>query len=95
MSYFNPTGDTLVARQGYGATGGILDTIGGFVKSGAKAALEVYGSQKTSEGQAAAAKEIAIANAQGRSSMPSWALPAAIGAVGLLALVVISKRRAK
>lgn len=95
MSYF-PTGDTIIAREGYSGyapQGGVLDTIGNLVKSGAGAVVDLYGSAQKSAGEAAAYKDVAAQKTSG--GLPSWVLPAGIGVVGLAAVVLIARRSRK
>lgn len=100
MSYFTSAGDTLVSRRGYGGptpTGlsGVLETIGGFVKDGVSAAVDIYNSgQKAAGGQAALQQVVAQQQPAPRSGMPTWVMPAAVlGGAGLLAFVVLNKKR--
>lgn len=108
MSYFDVgAADQLIARRGYAGTepdglGGLFDTIGSIFKAGGQAALDVYGESQRNKGQAQAAKQIAKAQAAAQvaptessgGGMPSWVLPVAgIAAVGVVALVVLKKRR--
>jgi len=99
MSYFDLGNNTrLIARQGYGATGGLWDTlksIGGGAKDLGKGALSLYGEGKTSAGQAQASQAIATAAMQQpQSSTPAWLLPvAAIGGLALVAMLVLKPKR--
>ena len=100
MSYFDVAGpEQLIARRGYAGLeeplGGIMDKIGKFVSGAGKAALNIYDSGKTSEGQAQAAKEIAAQQAAAArgSSMPSWALPAGLAVAGVAVFMVMKKRK--
>lgn len=101
MSYFQPTnGPTeLIARRGYGGmtpTGGVLDKIGDFIKSGAKAAISVYSSGQQSAGQAQAYQQIAAqqqAALQQRSGMPGWVVPVAVGGVAVVAGALLLRKR--
>ncbi|MCC7024559.1 MAG: hypothetical protein IT338_17160 [Thermomicrobiales bacterium] len=103
MSYFQPTnGPTeLIARRGYGGptpTGldGVLDKIGDFIKSGAKAAVSVYSSGQQSAGQAQAYQQIAAqqqAALQQRGGMPGWVVPVAVGGVAVVAGALLLRKR--
>ena len=103
MPYFSPTGNTtLIARRGYGRTptglGGVVDQIGGFVKSGASAALSVYSSGQQAAGQAAAYRDIAQQQAQAAANaasggLPGWAVPVGLAAAGLAAVVIFTRKR--
>jgi hypothetical protein len=102
MSYFQPTGTTLIARRGYGGptpTGldGVLDKIGDFVKNGVSAAVNVYTSGQQAAGQAAAYQSIAQQQAAlaAQSRTPGWVMPVAIGGAALAvgAFVLSRKRR--
>ncbi len=98
---YHPTGTTLISRRGYGGPtptglGGILDTIGSFVKDGVSAAVDVYKSgQQAAGGQAAlqtALQQQAAAQAR-PAGMPTWVLPVAlVGGAGVLALVLLKKK---
>jgi len=98
MSYFTPTGTTLIARRGYGGatpTGldGVLDKIGSFLKGGASAAIDVFKSSQQNAGAAAAYQQIAMQQ-QVPSGPPSWLAPVAIGAGALVVgAIVLSKRK--
>lgn len=91
MSYKRST--TLIARDGYGPTSGVLDKIGDFLKSAGKGALSVYGSAQQSAGQAAAYQQIAT-QATARPAMPSWVMPVAlVGGVAVIAMLVMKPRK--
>jgi len=96
MSYFTSTGSTeLIARRGYGGQtptglGGVLDTIGNFVKSGVSGAVEVLKSGQQAQGQAQAYADIARQQAAGRT--PAWVAPVAIGGAALVAGVLLLGR---
>jgi len=90
MSYFDLGDTTLVERVGYSGVDGVTDKIGSFVGAAGKGALSLYGATKTSEGAALAYKEQLAAK---QSSMPSWLLPVSLGAVGLVAIFMITKKR--
>jgi hypothetical protein len=66
---------------------GTLSKIGGFFSDLFKGAVNFYGSKKTAEGQAAAYQQ--ILQQQQAGQMPSWVLPVGIGAVGLVAIVML------
>lgn len=95
--------EQLVARPGYSDVAGIgdvLSKIGSVVAGGAGAALDFYGKQQQQQGQLTAYQQqqaAAAAAAAGGGTvggMPSWVLPAAaIGGVGLLAVLVMGKRK--
>ena len=95
MSYKRMNGSTeIIARQGYSGLGFGLDDITGAFKG----ALNFYGQSEQAKGAAAAAQQIAIAQAQAAqqqaqksSGMPGWLLPVAIGG-GLIALLVLRKK---
>ena len=109
MSYFTgfagdfPPG-AIIARRGYGPTptglGGVLDTIGSFVKDGVSAAVDFYKTGQQQAGQAAAYKDIATQQAalaaqrQQAAGMPGWVMPVALlGGAGLIAAVLLSGKR--
>lgn len=106
MSYFDVgAAEQLIARRGYAGVDGILDTIGNIFKTGGKTALDIYGATERTKGQNELLtqqqkdRDAAMFAAAGgktttSSGLPSWALPVAgIAAVGVVAFVVLKKRR--
>lgn len=88
----------LIARRGYsdvGGVGDVLSKIGDTLKAGAGAALDFYGQQQQQTGQLQVyqQQQAAAAAAARGGGMPSWALPAAIGGVGLVAVVLLTSKR--
>lgn len=88
----------LAARGGYSAADGfgdVLSKIGSVIKTGAGAALDLYGQQQQQTGQLTAyqQQQAAAAAAAAGGGMPSWVVPAAIGGVGLVAVVLMTGRR--
>jgi hypothetical protein len=93
MAYM-PT--TLIARRGYSGTAG-LDDIWDKVKAGVSAAVDYYGSTEQAKGAAAAtaAQNAALTQAltQKSSSGLSTTTMVAIGAVGLVGLALVLRRK--
>jgi len=83
MSYL-PSGQY---QQDLGAWYDPLKEIGG-------GALDIVQSQARTKGEAAAYKELALAQAakeQQQAGMPKWLLPVGIGAAALVAILVLKK----
>jgi LPXTG-motif cell wall-anchored protein len=100
MSYHSTDNTTLIARRGYGGTtptglGGVLDSIGSFIKSGVSSAVDIYKSGQQSAGQAQAYQTIAQQQAAQKAGMPSWVAPVAIGGAALVlgGILLTRKRR--
>ena len=71
---------------------GTLSKIGSAIKSLFGTAVSTYGSAKTAEGQAAAYQQM-LAAQQAKPGMPSWVLPVAIGGAGLIAVVLLTRKK--
>ena len=69
----------------YPSTGGVWD----FLKGLASGAVGIYGQSKYSQGQSAAYQGMQPQ----QSGTPSWVVPVAIGAVGLTAVVLLTRKR--
>lgn len=100
MSYFDIgcAPEELIARQGYSGVGGVgdvLSKIGGVIKDGAAGALDFYGKQQQAAGQLSVYQQQAAAQAAaGGGGLPSWVLPvAAVGGVGLIAVMMMGRRK--
>lgn len=65
--------------------GGVLDFLGGLVKS----AVNVYGGSKYAQGQASAYQGMQPS----AGGTPSWVMPVAIGAVAVGAVLLLKKRK--
>jgi hypothetical protein len=81
---------TLIAREGYsdyvamGDISSTLSSIGGGLYG-------VVTGAARSEGEAEAYRQLALQ--QQKSSTPEWLLPVAIGGVGLVAVILLMRRR--
>jgi len=80
----------LIARQGYGGVGGLLDDIVGGVKKVGSAGYDLLTGTAKAQGEAAAYQQMAQQNAGG---IPGWVLPVTLGGVGLFAAVLLLLRR--
>lgn len=89
--------DTASANAGYGASSGgksTLSKIGDFLKDGASAAFDIFKSSQQAAGGQAALQQAIQQQRPAASGMPSWLLPVGlIGAAGVVALVVLKKKR--
>jgi len=100
MSYFDVGNTELISRQGYSGAMG-LGLSWSDVTGAAKGALNFYGQGMKSQGQAAAAMEIAKAQAAANaakarstaSGMGKYVVPIAIGGVALVGVLLLSRRR--
>lgn len=96
MSYFETGSTQLIARSSYAGVDGFTDALkklGSALKSGASSALNFYGNQQQQAGQIQAYQQQAAARAGG-GGMPGWVMPVAIvGGVGLLALVLLKRKK--
>lgn len=79
----------------YIPTNGWFDTVTTIGKEVAGGALSVYGEKERKVGEAEAYKtQLAIAQAQAQAQAqkrPSWLMPAAIGGVALIAIILLRK----
>ena len=96
QSTASTTAAAAPATQSSGNEGSFWDKILGVAAGGVK----YYADVEKEKAKAKAAAEVARAGAsptiiQGGGGMPSWVLPVGIGAAGLLAVMVLSKKKRK
>ncbi len=81
-----PTGTVGKATGcSYPSSGGVLDFLGGLVKS----AVNVYGGSKYAQGQASAYQGMQPA----AGGTPAWVVPVALGGAAVVAVLLLKKRK--
>ena len=91
----------LVAREGYGEyvelgdVSSVLSSIGSGIKTIGGGLLGIVKGSAQSAGEASAYQQMAMMQAQQNQGMPSWVVPVAIGGVGLVAVLLLMKKRRK
>lgn len=96
MSYIQDLGTFRGAPRGASRQemGGLWDSVKNIGSGVAKGALDIYGDSKKQQGAAElAAQQAAAQQQQQPGGMPGWIIPVAIGAAGLVAVVLITRKK--